>query len=202
MGEEARTTLTRGEQKLAGKAVLETDELVFRGDARLVIPFRDVRSVASHDGRLTVAFGDEMVTFELGEKAARWAEKIRHPKTLVDKLGVKAGARVAVVRVADEEFRRDLAERVGEFRNGEPTDEVDLVFLGAESVADLGDVVRVQERLARDGAIWVVAPKGGREPREAQVLAAGKDAGLVDTKVVRFSATHTAHKFVIPVARR
>jgi hypothetical protein len=48
----------------------------------------------------------------------------------------------------------------------------------------------------------VVAPRGSRDVREADVLAGGKSAGLVDVKVVRFSQTHTAHKFVIPVSRR
>ena len=38
--------------------------------------------------------------------------------------------------------------------------------------------------------------------RQADVLNAGKAAGLVDVKVVRFSETHTAEKLVIPVARR
>jgi hypothetical protein len=33
-------------------------------------------------------------------------------------------------------------------------------------------------------------------------MRAGKEAGLVDVKVVRFSETHTAEKFVIPRARR
>ncbi len=33
-------------------------------------------------------------------------------------------------------------------------------------------------------------------------MAAGKRAGLVDVKVVSFSDTHTAEKFVIPVAKR
>jgi hypothetical protein len=33
-------------------------------------------------------------------------------------------------------------------------------------------------------------------------MKAGKDAGLVDVKVVRFSDTHTAEKFVIPVTAR
>ena len=37
---------------------------------------------------------------------------------------------------------------------------------------------------------------------EAAVMAAGKAAGLVDTKVVAFSETHTAERLVIPVARR
>ncbi|MFL6248779.1 MAG: hypothetical protein ACJ74H_22330 [Thermoanaerobaculia bacterium] len=33
-------------------------------------------------------------------------------------------------------------------------------------------------------------------------IAAGKAAGLVDVKVVRFSDTHTAEKFVIPLKSR
>lgn len=33
-------------------------------------------------------------------------------------------------------------------------------------------------------------------------MTAGKQAGLVDVKVVSFSETHTAEKFVIPVAKR
>jgi hypothetical protein len=33
-------------------------------------------------------------------------------------------------------------------------------------------------------------------------MVAGKAAGLVDVKVVSFSATHTAEKFVIPIKDR
>ena len=38
--------------------------------------------------------------------------------------------------------------------------------------------------------------------RVLAVMAAGKTAGLVDVKVVSFSATHTAEKCVIPLAAR
>ena len=37
---------------------------------------------------------------------------------------------------------------------------------------------------------------------EAESMTAGKAAGLVDVKVVKFSETHTAEKMVIRVARR
>lgn len=33
-------------------------------------------------------------------------------------------------------------------------------------------------------------------------MKAAKAAGLVDVKVVRFSETHSANKFVVPVAKR
>jgi hypothetical protein len=47
-----------------------------------------------------------------------------------------------------------------------------------------------------------VFPKGRKDLREVDVIETGVDAGLVDNKVVRFSDTHTALRFVIPVARR
>jgi hypothetical protein len=56
--------------------------------------------------------------------------------------------------------------------------------------------------LKPNGALWIVRPKGRPEISERAVMAAGKAAGLVDVKVVSFSATHTAEKFVIPLAKR
>ena len=38
---------------------------------------------------------------EIGDDAERWAAKVRNPPTLVDKLGVKKGARVTVLGVDD-----------------------------------------------------------------------------------------------------
>ena len=202
MGDEARCTVRWNGRVAEGKALLETDELIFRGEFRLAVPLREIRKVTADEGRLVVESPRGTATFELGAPASRWAEKIRNPKTLLDKLGLEADSRVALVAVADEEFRRLHAERVGRVADGEAEPESDAIFLGAASRDDLGALRRLQRFLKPNGAIWVVAPKGGKEPREADVLAAGKDADLVDTKVVRFSDTHTAHKFVIPVARR
>ena len=51
-------------------------------------------------------------------------------------------------------------------------------------------------------ALWIVYPKGQKHITENDVLAAGRKSGLKDVKVVGFSTTHTAEKFVIPVAQR
>jgi hypothetical protein len=48
----------------------------------------------------------------------------------------------------------------------------------------------------------MVYPKAKREITEGDVIGAGRKAGLKDVKVVGFSTTHTALKFVIPVAKR
>jgi hypothetical protein len=52
------------------------------------------------------------------------------------------------------------------------------------------------------GVLWVVRPKGSKDIGETDVFEAIRALGLVDTKVVAFSKTHTAHKCVIPVDQR
>ncbi len=202
MGQEADCTARFGDAVSAGRALLETDELVFRGDFRLVIPIGDVRSAEANDGRLTVTFSKGWAVFELGDQAERWAARIRNPRTLVDKLGVKPGARVSVLGLDDPAFLELLAGRTVLVTVDNPQESSDLVLFRADSVADLDRIGVLRRFLAPAGALWIVAPKGGDEPTESQVLAAGRAAGLVDTKVARFSDTHTAHRFSIPKAER
>jgi hypothetical protein len=77
-----------------------------------------------------------------------------------------------------------------------------LVFYGAEDRGDLKRVKAFAARLAPDGALWVVYPKGQKRITENDVITAGRAAGLKDVKVVGFSSTHTALKFVVPLASR
>jgi hypothetical protein len=78
----------------------------------------------------------------------------------------------------------------------------DLIFYGAKTRADLGRLAALKEALAPAGALWIVRPKGSEAIGEADVLGAGRAAGLVDVKVVKFSETQSAAKFVIPLSKR
>jgi hypothetical protein len=122
---------------------------------------------------------------------------------LLDKLGVKPGARVAIVDVPDPDFRALLRERTSDVTDGWPAPETDLVFLGGDSIDELLRIGPLQEALVPNGAIWVVSRKGkGATLRDVDVIEAAKAVGLVDKKVASFSPTHTALRLVIPVARR
>jgi hypothetical protein len=203
MGQEMECTAHVGRRALAGKAMLETDELVFRGDERLRIRLADVkRAKATDDGRLVIRFKGGTVSFELGAAAAGWAARINNPPTRLDKLGVKHGQRVALAGTVDAEFERELETADVSVKRGRPGKGADLVVLGAERIRDLERIAAMEAAIAPDGAVWVVYPKGRADIREADVLGAGRDAGLVDVKVARFSDTHTALKFVIPRAGR
>jgi hypothetical protein len=123
-------------------------------------------------------------------------------RLLIDKLGVKPGQKIAVLGVESAEFLTELAARAPEYSRGKRINGADLIFFSAEAVADLANLSSLVSSIQRDGAIWVVYPKGQKHIREIDVIAAGKTAGLTDNKVCSFSTTHTALRFCIPVAKR
>jgi len=123
-------------------------------------------------------------------------------RLLIDKLGVKPEQRVVVLGVENAEFLKDLEDRVPKYSAGRLVKDADLIFFSAEALADLSHLKSLLRSMQRNGAIWVVYPKGQKHIREMDVINAGKAAGLVDNKVCSFSATHTALRFVIPVANR
>jgi hypothetical protein len=202
MGQEVVGSAEIKGRTIKGKALLETDEILFRGDERLRIPLAEIQKVSADDGRLVVRHKGGTVTFHLGPAASRWADRIRNPPTLVDKLGVKQGQRVGLLALDDPSFVSQLVERGADVGRGRLRKASDLIFLGVQRPRDLDRLDSLEASLTRDGAIWVVYPKGRSDPSEVDVIEAGKAAGFVDVKVARFSDTHTALKFMIPKARR
>jgi hypothetical protein len=202
MGMEAKCSLEWQGRSSAGTALLETTEILFRGAVRLKIPRAQITAVAAEGGALRVTFGGETATLALGAAAEKWARALATTKSRIDKLGVAPGLVVSVVGVEDASFHDELRARVGAFTSGAPAEGTDLLFYGAHAAADLERLPALKGALKPAGALWVIRPKGRVEITEAQVMAAGKAAGLVDVKVASFSPTHTAEKFVIPVAAR
>ncbi|MFZ0704204.1 MAG: DUF3052 family protein [Candidatus Korobacteraceae bacterium] len=202
MGSEQLCTVRTGGKTSKGKALLETSEIIFRGDFRLKIPFASIESTVAKDGELRLKWADGSAVFELGERAAKWADKILHPKSTAEKLGIKPGLTVSVCAIRDPDFMRDLRASTKAFSNTKLLQDSDLIFMGASETEDLGEISDILPALAASGALWIVYPKGKQEIKEVEVIEAGRSAGLVDVKVVKFSATHTALKFVRPKAKR
>jgi len=187
---------------IRGKALLETNEILFRGDQRLKIPIPELTSAFARDGELHLKWAGNSAVFELGEQAEKWAHAILHPKSTAEKLGVKPGLRVSALRMPDDKAMKDARKVAAEFSEDKPLRDADMIFLGADSEADLAGMKRLIPSLAGNGALWIVYPKGKREITELQVLNAGRTAGLYDAKVVSYSASHTALKFVRPKDKR
>ena len=119
-------------------------------------------------------------------------------RPLLDKLGVRPGARVAILTLDEPWFTELLAQRTHDVTSGTADLDTDLVFLGAEHIADLAILAELRGRIRSNGAIWVVSRKGPSATlRDVEVIGGALRAGLVDNKVVAFSATHTSLRLVI-----
>jgi len=202
MGRELQCAVRFGGKTATGRALLETNEIVFRGELRLKIPLASLQSVAARDGELHLLWPEGAAVFELGDQAEKWAYKILHPRSTAEKLGIKPGLTVSLLGDFDDSFAEQLRNAAKEFSQSKPIENSDLIFFGAPRSPALTRLKGLAQLLKNSGALWVVYPKGCKEITEAQVLAAGRQAGLVDVKVASFSATHTALKFVRPKLKR
>lgn len=202
MGNDVNCTVRFGKQESKGRALLETSEILFRGDFRLKIPFSSIQSIKTADGELRLQTANGLAVFELGDVAAKWREKILHPKSRLEKLGVKDGAKVSLLGTFDEGFLRELAQQTENVVKSKVGEDSEWIFFAAESKKELAQVPKLAKTLKGAAPLWIIYPKGKKEITELDVIAAGRKAGLKDVKVVGFSATHTALKFVIPVTHR
>ena len=202
MGQEVACTARWGGKSVRGKALLETAEIVFRGDPRLKIPLSSIRGIAAVDGELRLKTDAGAVVFKLGERAEKWRQKILNPKSVLEKLGVKAGEVVAVFGNADADFIDKLRAQGSSAEREKLSMGTGWIFLFVDVADALSEIKKLAGKIQGSTALWVVYPKGQKTITENDVLAAGRKAGLKDVKVVGFSATHTALKFVLPVEKR
>ena len=203
MGNEAKCAVHVNGKRAEGKALLETAEIIFRSEAlRLKIPFAQMKSVKAVDGELRLQAADGAVVFEIGQQAEKWAHKILNPKSRMEKLGVKEGAKIAVIGKLESEFETELEGISVDVAHGAIAKGAECIFLTAESQKELARATNIAKVMRGAVALWIVYPKGRKHISENDVLRVGRQAGLKDVKVVGFSATHTALKFVVPVEKR
>jgi hypothetical protein len=205
MGKEATCTARFGKKKVSGKALLETNEIIFRptnGNPSRKVQFSTIKSAQAIDGQLRLQTSDGPAIFDLGPAAEKWCYKILHPKTRAEKLGVKSGVHISLLSNFDPDFVRELRAETKNIHQ-ELHSASELIFLNVESSKELTTKMNEAAR-AIQGAIslWIVYPKGKKEITENGVLSAGRKCGLKDVKVVGFSPTHTALKFVVPLDKR
>lgn len=202
MGNEALCTLHYAGKSFSGKALLETSEILFRGDTRLKFPFSCIKSVLARQGELHINTGDTIAIFELGPQAEKWRVKIANPKSLLEKLGVKPGDRVSLEGRFPADFLASLKRHRAIVARSQNAPFPQWIFLAADTLRDLRHVASFVKSMRGAAALWIVYPKGQKSITESDVRSAGLKSGLTDIKVASFSPTHTALKFVIPKSKR
>lgn len=187
-----------------GTVLLETDELVVRGKARVRIKRTSIQRVARRAGAVTVTAPSATITLTLDEAAAtRWEKKLGEPpKRLIDKLDVKPEAAVLLIGTHDDDLCEQLAERTSRLSRASGAKNRDVAFVEVTSAADMTRIARAKAAITDDGAIWVVHQKGPKGIADTAIFAKAKELGLTATKVARVSDTLTAEKLVRPLASR
>ncbi|MDB4877672.1 MAG: hypothetical protein JWM41_4118 [Gemmatimonadetes bacterium] len=183
--------------------LLETDDLIVRGEARVKVPRASIERMATRAGVLTITSPAAVVSLTLGDDAGKWRKKLEEaPKRLIDKLDVTPGARGWIVGIDDETLIEQILERTPNVARGRSASSCDVVFVGVESDRELDRIDRAVKAIVDRGAIWVVHRKGPSGVADTTIFGRAKSLGLTYTKVARVSETHTAEKLVRPVASR
>lgn len=185
-----------------GKALLESSEIIFRGNAPLKVPFAQLTSVTAAKGQLHLSWSDHSAIFELGDQADKWAHAILYPKSTAEKLGIKPGLTISALNMPSDTTMSDAQRSAAAFADNKPSPNSDMILFAATTASDLAGIKKLLPSLAQNGALWIVYPKGQTAITEIQVLKSGRAAGLYDVKVVSYSATLTALKFVRPRNKR
>ena len=122
---------------------------------------KDLTGVTAADGVLKLEFPGGPAELELGKAAEKWAEKILHPPSRADKLGVKPGVVVRLVGEFETDFLDELQARGAQIVEGRA--KAGLVFLEARKTADLAKIAKLVSGIVPDGGIWVVIRRACRK---------------------------------------
>ncbi len=177
MGNEANCKVQFGKQRSEGTALLETSEILFRGEFRLKIPFSTIKSAKALDGELRLQTAEGLAVFHLGAAAEKWRDKILHPRSRIEKLGVKPGAKVSLFGSFALDFFMEIGGLTKSVSKGKVAADSEWIFFAANSEGELGALPKISKSMKGAAALWIVYPKGQKHITENDVLAAGRNAG-------------------------
>ena len=151
-----------GGRTASGKALLETSEVIFRGDFRLKIPFASLKSVTARDGQLHLKWPDGAAVFELGEQAKNGRTRSFIRRALLEKLGIKPGIVISAVAMPDATFVQDLRAQAKSFSDSKPLSNQTSTPSARQNLPNW----RAPRRLVTSRIAWVLSgmaiPRAGR----------------------------------------
>jgi hypothetical protein len=197
MGREAVCTCDWAGTVAEVKALLETSELILRGEIRRRVPFSEIKGVRVQSGCLCFTVGGERVELVLGAvAAAKWAATIASPPVpLARKLGI---TEKTVVRTIGSNDDASLKAAVAEATRVSSKDG-DLIVACVDTPESLHAVFKqARADLLKGVPIWIVYAKGpGHALNETSIRGFLRGEGLMDTKVASISPALTALRFIL-----
>ena len=197
MGREALCQCTFEGTTAKVKALLESNEIILRGDIRMSAPLDALKNVRVEAESLCFNIDKRPVQLHLGAKAAEsWAKKIKTPPpTLADKLGITGKVVRTIGPIADQTLYSALCSAA--LVRAEKPDLIISCIDTSETLAATLHAAKTQ--LARSIPIWLIYRKGPGHPlNESGIRTALCARGLMDTKVASVSPELTALRFNLP----
>lgn len=196
MGKEITTTVKVGTKAVTCDVHLDGTSITCRGLLKRAFAKADMSDLRVERGKLRFECGGDAVAIDLGEKADAWLDAIKNPRTRIQKLGVKHGMKVCVLGEAEQDALDELAAVIGEEPSRRLGKSLDLVFLFVTTPDQLSKLAAIEKSLVARGAVWALWPKGRKDLRHEEVVAAAKPAGLSQTKSVGFSEVFSGLRLV------
>ena len=193
MGREAEAEVRFRGAAGHAKLLLESDALILRGGLRARLARGELGAATAQDGVLRIETAEGVLEADLGPAAEAWVKAVAKPRPgLADKLGLRADRRALVIEVIGGV---DLAGAVAPFRAAGPGD-------AAMVVAELPDAAAFAAAWAQAAPLalpfWGVTRKGKASAfAEADLRAALRSAGWMDSKTCAVSADWTATRFAL-----
>jgi hypothetical protein len=193
MGREATTIAHWNGQSGSVKAVLESTELILRGDIRTKIARSVIHQFDVTGDALTLTTADNALVLELGSaEAQKWANALaKPPPTLAQKLGIDLVRRAFVLgQVNDEALKEALVDATTE----DPQTATIIVAV-LISERDLTAAIHLGREMP-ECAIWCVSPKGKTASiTDHQIRHEMRASGYIDTKTSGVSDKLTATRY-------
>jgi hypothetical protein len=196
MGREATIQCRWANESGLCKVLLETNELVVRGDIRRRVPIAQLTDVLVENEELHFTVDGNPVSFALGTALAqRWAKAIATPPpSLATKLGISAGSRLWLLGEVECEELKTAIDQASS-TNGT---KADLILASVKTSLDLEDALtRLPKHQSDLPPLWIVYPKGTVHGfGETSVRENLRRRGFIDTKIASVSSALTALRFI------
>jgi hypothetical protein len=197
MGREAICTCDWAGTVAEVKALLETSELILRGDIRKRVPFSEIKQVKAQPDCLRFTVGGENVQLCLGSTAAgKWAAAITSPPpSLSRKLGITNKTVVRTIGETQDENLKAALQEAARISAKDP----DLIVACVDTPESLQAIFKLaSKQLLKSVPIWMVYAKGPGHPlNESAIRSFLRDNGMMDTKVASVSSELTALRFSV-----
>lgn len=198
MGLEATVKATHKTLEAIGKLHVDSTTLGFTSkELKWSVTLSPAITASAKAGILTVKNGRDKATFEIGESAERWVDKILNPPSRMTKLGVKANMKYWAEGGFDTDFFNELEQQSAVAVRD--TEQCDIGFWRVENKRQLSKLEGIKNKLKPKVNIWIVWPKGSSTITQGDVMSATAELGMGPSKTAAFDANHSSMRFATRV---